>query len=225
MKKIAVAIDGPAGAGKSTVAKALAQRLGYVYLDTGSMYRALTCELLHRGVPVDREEKVCSVVQNLTVEVKNDQEELIVMVDDRDVSVHIRRPEVSACVSQVAAYACVRQHLVKEQQRLAENGGIVMDGRDIGTVVLPHAELKVFLTASVEERARRRLVQWNENHPDEPQTMAQIVQNIQERDRKDTERAISPLRQAEDAILLDTTSLTREETIDTLTAMVKKVTA
>ena len=149
MKKIAVAIDGPAGAGKSTVAKALAKRLGYVYLDTGSMYRALTCELLHRGVPVDREEKVCSVVQNLTVEVKNDQE----------------------------------------------------------------------------ERARRRLVQWNENHPDEPQTMAQIVQNIQERDRKDTERAISPLRQAEDAILLDTTSLTREETIDTLTAMVKKVTA
>ncbi|MDU5530225.1 (d)CMP kinase [Negativicoccus succinicivorans] len=225
MKKIAVAIDGPAGAGKSTVAKALAKRLGYVYLDTGSMYRALTCELLHRGVPVDREEKVCSVVQNLTVEVKNDQEELIVMVNDRDVSAHIRRPEVSACVSQVAAYACVRQHLVKEQQRLAENGGIVMDGRDIGTVVLPHAELKVFLTASVEERARRRLVQWNENHPDEPQTMAQIVQNIQERDRKDTERAISPLRQAEDAILLDTTSLTQEETIDRLTAMVKKVTA
>ena len=225
MKKIAVAIDGPAGAGKSTVAKALAKRLGYVYLDTGSMYRALTCELLHRGVPVDREEKVCSVVQNLTVEVKNDQEELIVMVNDRDVSALIRRPEVSACVSQVAAYACVRQHLVKEQQRLAENGGIVMDGRDIGTVVLPHAELKVFLTASVEERARRRLVQWNENHPDEPQTMAQIVQNIQERDRKDTERAISPLRQAEDAILLDTTSLTREETIDRLTAMVKKVTA
>ena len=225
MKKIAVAIDGPAGAGKSTVAKELAKRLGYVYLDTGSMYRALTCELLHRGVPVDQEEKVCSVVQNLTVELKGDQEEPIVTVNDRDVSAHIRRPEVSACVSQVAAYACVRQHLVKEQQRLAENGGIVMDGRDIGTVVLPHAELKVFLTASVEERARRRLVQWNENHPDEPQTMAQIVQNVQERDRKDTERAISPLRQAEDAILLDTTSLTREETIDRLTAMVKKVTA
>ena len=100
-----------------------------------------------------------------------------------------------------------------------------MDGRDIGTVVLPHAELKVFLTASVEERARRRLVQWNETHPDEPQTMAQIVQNIQERDRKDTERAISPLRPAENAILLDTTCLTREETIDALTAMVKKVTA
>lgn len=225
MKKIAVAIDGPAGAGKSTVAKELAKRLGYVYLDTGSMYRALTCELLHRGVPVDQEEKVCSVVQNLTVELKGDQEESIVTVNDRDVSAHIRRPEVSARVSQVAAYACVRQHLVKEQQRLAENGGIVMDGRDIGTVVLPHAELKVFLTASVEERARRRLVQWNETHPDEPQTMAQIVQNIQERDRKDTERVISPLRQAEDAILLDTTCLTREETIDALTAMVKKVTA
>lgn len=225
MKKIAVAIDGPAGAGKSTVAKELAKRLGYVYLDTGSMYRALTCELLHRGVPVDQEEKVCSVVQNLTVELKGDQEESIVTVNGRDVSAHIRRPEVSARVSQVAAYACVRQHLVKEQQRLAENGGIVMDGRDIGTVVLPHAELKVFLTASVEERARRRLVQWNETHPDEPQTMAQIVQNIQERDRKDTERVISPLRQAEDAILLDTTCLTREETIDALTAMVKKVTA
>lgn len=225
MKKIAVAIDGPAGAGKSTVAKELAKRLGYVYLDTGSMYRALTFELLRRGVPVDQEEKVCSVVQSLTVELKGDQEEPIVAVNDRDVSAHIRRPEVSAHVSQVAAYACVRQHLVKEQQRLAENGGIVMDGRDIGTVVLPHAELKIFLTASVEERARRRLAQWNESHPDEPQTLAQIVQNIQERDRKDTERTISPLRQAEDAVLLDTTCLTREETIDTLTAMVKKVTA
>ena len=146
-------------------------------------------------------------------------------VNDREVTDHIRRPEVSAHVSQVAAYACVRRHLVKEQQRLAENGGIVMDGRDIGTVVLPHAELKIFLTASVEERARRRLAQWNESHPDEPQTLAQIVQNIQERDRKDTERTISPLRQAEDAILLDTTCLTREETIDALTAMVKKVTA
>lgn len=225
MKKIAIAIDGPAGAGKSTVSKALAQRLGYVYLDTGAMYRALTCELLRRGIAPDEEAKVCAAVQNLTVELKNDRDKTIVTVNDRDVTDHIRRPEVSARVSQVAAYGCVRQHLVKEQQRLAENGGIVMDGRDIGTVVLPHAELKVFLTASVEERARRRLAQWNEKHPDEPQTMTQIVQNIQERDRKDTERAISPLRQAEDAILLDTTSLTREETIDALTAMVKKVTA
>ena len=219
MKAITIAIDGPAGAGKSTVAKALAQRLGYIYIDTGAMYRAVTYYLQQQGVPVTDDAGVCKVMPGLSVRIKDGQ----VAVNSTDVTAFLRSDEVSAAVSTVAAYPCVREHLVHEQRVMAARGGVVMDGRDIGTVVLPAAELKVFLTASAEVRARRRWKQNEQAGMPMTGTLADLQAAIVLRDKKDSEREVSPLRKAADARLLDNSELTAEETVERMADWAKQV--
>lgn len=223
-KRIAIAIDGPAGAGKSTMAKLLAERLGYVYVDTGAMYRAVTLYMLEQGISPAAEAAVCAALPAIRLDLTHTSQGDRIAVNDTDVTAAIRTPEVSAAVSQVSSYACVRAFLVKRQREWGAAGGIVMDGRDIGTVVLPEAELKIFLTASVRVRALRRLAQWQQEYPDRPQELAAVEEGIRARDRADSEREISPLRQAEDAVLVNTDELTPEETLARLLALAKKVT-
>ncbi len=219
MKAITIAIDGPAGAGKSTVAAALAERLGYVYIDTGAMYRAVTYELQRTGVILTDAQAVCRAVDGLTVRISGAR----VSVNGGDVTAFLRTKEVSAVVSTVAAYPCVRRLLVQEQRAMAQTGGVVMDGRDIGTVVLPDAQLKVFLTASAEVRARRR---WAQNRKAQALTRAgleELKEAILRRDRQDSEREVSPLRQAGDARLLDNSEMTAAETVGVLADWAEQV--
>ena len=198
-----IAIDGPAGAGKSTVARKVAEALGYLYIDTGAMYRALTLAVLRAGVPVDDPAAVAAVVAGVRVRLEPSPAGNRVFLDGEDVTAAIRTPEVSAAVSQVAAIPEVRRRLVTLQRQLAGGGGVVMDGRDIGTVVLPHADLKVFLTADLEERARRRYLELKAvGHGLD---LEEIRKNLEERDRLDSGRAVSPLRIADDAVIIDTT--------------------
>lgn len=222
-KQIAIAIDGPAGAGKSTMAKLLAERLGYVYVDTGAMYRAVTYYMLQKGIDPVAEDAVCASLPAVQLDMTYTPTGDIISVNGYDVTEEIRTPEVSAAVSQVSSYGCVRSLLVRRQREWGKQGGIVMDGRDIGTVVLPQAELKIFLTASVRVRALRRLAQWEREYPDRPQELAAVEESIRTRDRADSEREISPLRQAEDAVLVDTSDLTPDETVERLLALAKKV--
>lgn len=210
-KQLVIAIDGPAGAGKSTVARKVADALGYLYIDTGAMYRALTLAVLRAGVPVEDAAAVTSVVERCRVDLQPGPNGNRVFLNGEEVTGEIRTLAVSNAVSQVAAIPAVRRHLVTLQRRLAGAGGVVMDGRDIGTVVLPDADLKIFLTASLEERARRRYL--------ETQALGQgtdleeIRKNLEERDRLDAGRAVAPLRIAEDAVVIDTTDWTVEQVV------------
>ncbi len=204
-----IAIDGPAGAGKSTVSRQLAQSLGLLYLDTGAMYRAVTWFVLNSQVSVDDEPGVAELLSQCDIHLVGDGHKASacrVWVNGKDVTQRIRSPEVTAQVSAIAAQPSVREALVKQQRRYGKAGGVVMDGRDIGTHVFPNAELKIFLTASVQERARRR----QQDLKDQGQTMSleQIEQAIHERDMKDSTRAIAPLRQAPDAVEINTDALT-----------------
>jgi len=202
-KRLVVAIDGPAGAGKSTVARQVAEALGYLYIDTGAMYRALTLAVLRAGVAVDDAAAVAAVVDTARVDLEPGPRGNRVLLNGEDVTAAIRLPEVSAAVSQVAAVPAVRERLVALQRHLAQGGGVVMDGRDIGTVVLPQADVKVFLTASLEERARRR---WLETRAcGHGQDLEAVRKNLEERDRLDSSRAVAPLRVADDAVIIDTT--------------------
>ena len=208
MKKLSIAIDGPAGAGKSSVSKILAARLGYAYLDTGAMYRAVTYEALERKL--DKPEDIVSMTEKLDMEVRPDKDVMHVIVDGKDVTPYIRTPEVSGHVSEVSAIGGVRTAMVAIQRKQAEKGGIVLDGRDIGTTVLPKADVKIFLTASVHTRAVRRFKELTEGHPE--MTMEDVEKEISRRDYLDSHREISPLKQAEDAVLLDNGDLTLEGT-------------
>jgi len=202
-KRLVIAIDGPAGAGKSTVARKVAAALGYLYIDTGAMYRALTLAVLRAGVPVDDPAAVAAAVAGVRIRLEPSPAGNRVFLDEEDVTAAIRSPEVSAAVSQVAAIPEVRRRLVTLQRQLAAEGGVVMDGRDIGTVVLPHADLKVFLTADLEERVRRRYLELQA--AGHGLDLEEIRSNLEERDRLDTGRAVSPLRIADDAVIIDTT--------------------
>lgn len=202
MKKI-IAVDGPAGAGKSTVSKICAARLGYTYIDTGAMYRAVGLKVLQSDKSVEE------VTRDIDIKL---DEAARVFLDGAEVTKKIRTPEVSRAASDVAKFGVVRKKLTQLQREMAIQGKVIMDGRDIGTQVLPNADLKIFLTATVEERARRRLEELKAKGIETD--FAQIVQEISLRDKQDSEREIAPLAQAEDAILLDSTNLTIEQVVE-----------
>ncbi len=216
MGKIRVAIDGPAGAGKSTAAKLLAEKVGYRYIDTGAMYRALTLLVLRNDIPWDDEESIVRLFDSYKIEQKGET----TLINGEDVSTEIRTNKVSRAVSVICRHRLVRERMVELQRRLADGGGIVMDGRDIGTVVLPDAELKIFLTASERERALRRMRDLEAMG--KPLPLDEVLQNIKNRDKLDSTRMIAPLRQAEDAIVIDNTDLPIEEEIDILARMVRE---
>ncbi|MDG6110630.1 (d)CMP kinase [Lactococcus formosensis] len=207
MIKLQIAVDGPASSGKSTVAKIVAQNLGIIYLDTGAMYRAATLVALQNKT--EDPQKIIDVIKKKPIFFKNTADGQLVFLGTEDITKIIRTNEITQNVSKISALAQVREFLVAEQQRIADEGGIIMDGRDIGTVVLPHADLKIFLVASVDERAERR---YKENlQKNIPTDLEDLKVEIAERDRKDSTRAISPLKQAEDAILLDSTGKTIDQ--------------
>ncbi|MGG2074692.1 (d)CMP kinase [Lysinibacillus irui] len=208
-KNIQIAIDGPAGAGKSTIAKIVAEALGFTYIDTGAMYRAVTYKAMQQNIHLDDEAKLAEMLMTSTIELKPSPQGQLVFLDGRNVSAEIRSNEVTSSVSQVAAHAKVRELLVAQQQKLAANGGVVMDGRDIATHVLKDAELKIFMSATVEERARRRLIDNQKRGIDS--SLEKLQEEIALRDKKDSEREASPLTQAEDAIFLDTTALSIDD--------------
>lgn len=211
-KKISIAIDGPAAAGKSTVAKIVAQKLSYLYIDTGAMYRALTWKALKHHVDVENEMNLSELLENTTIELVQGTTGQLVYVDKLDVTKDVRMPDVTRNVSAVSKHESVRKEMVKRQQMLAQNGGVVMDGRDIGTHVLPQAEVKVFLLASVEERAQRR---YEENIAKGIETnLEDLKVEIARRDKLDSEREIAPLKKADDAIEIDTTSLSINQVVD-----------
>ncbi|MGN4125788.1 (d)CMP kinase [Lysinibacillus sphaericus] len=204
-KNIQIAIDGPAGAGKSTIAKIVAESLGFTYIDTGAMYRAVTYKAMQQNIHLDDEAKLAEMLAASTIDLMPSAQGQLVYLDGENVSAEIRSNEVTSSVSQVAAHAKVRELLVAQQQKLAANGGVVMDGRDIATHVLKTAELKIFMSATVEERARRRFID-NEKRGIES-SIEKLQEEIALRDKMDSEREASPLIQAEDAIFLDTTEL------------------
>ncbi|KXT62188.1 (d)CMP kinase [Lactococcus sp. DD01] len=207
MIKLQIAVDGPASSGKSTVAKIVAQNLGIIYLDTGAMYRAATLVALQNKT--EDPQKIIDVIKKKPIFFKNTADGQLVFLGTEDITKIIRTNEVTQNVSKISALAPVREFLVAEQQRIADEGGIIMDGRDIGTVVLPHADLKIFLVASVDERAERR---YKENlQKNIPTDLEKLKVEIAERDRKDSTRAVSPLKQAENAILLDSTGKTIDQ--------------
>lgn len=206
MKNIKIAIDGPASSGKSTVAKILATIYGFIYTDTGAMYRSVTYLALKENVAFDDEQGLVGLIRQHELSFKKVADGQLVFIDGADVSEAIRQPDVTNNVSEVAAHEAVRKELVAQQQEIAKNGGVVMDGRDIGTAVLPDAEVKIFLVASVQERAERR---YKENQAKGITTdLATLQQEIDQRDLLDSTREISPLKQASDAIRVDTTGLT-----------------
>lgn len=219
MKKIVVAIDGPAGAGKSTIAKLAAEKLGYAYIDTGAMYRSVAWKFLQTGKLFD-EDFISGLSKTMLIDFKPSTKINRVFVDGTEVTDAIRTPEVTAIVSRVAAIGAVREAMVDQQRRMGEAGGVLMDGRDIGTVVFPNAQLKIFLTASVEERARRRYAEMVAKG--QQVDLQQLQADIAERDKQDSERAISPLRQAEDALLLDTSDMGISEVTERILQLVQE---
>ncbi|AKP47603.1 MULTISPECIES: (d)CMP kinase [Bacillus] len=220
VKEIQIAIDGPAAAGKSTVAKLVAKKLSYLYIDTGAMYRALTYKALKLGADLEDEQALAEILNNTNIELIQGNAAQHVLLDGTDVTDEIRSHEVTKHVSTVSKHPLVRKEMVERQRELAQKGGIVMDGRDIGTHVLPNAEVKIFLVATVEERAKRRhqenLAKGFESD------LAQLMKEIALRDKMDSEREASPLKKADDAIELDTTSLSIEEVVDHIMELVKE---
>ncbi|MFV0560868.1 MAG: (d)CMP kinase [Enterococcus sp.] len=214
MKKISIAIDGPASSGKSTVAKILAKEFNFIYTDTGAMYRAATYLALKHKLALSDEEKIVELIKEYPISFQQTDTVQKVFVADEEVTNVIREPEVTKSVSEVSAHAKVRQQLVALQQEIGERGGVVMDGRDIGTAVLPNAEVKIFLVASVTERAERR---YKENLEKGITTdLETLTKEIEHRDYLDSTREVSPLRQAEDAIKIDTTGKSIPEVVQAI---------
>lgn len=217
-KKISIAIDGPAAAGKSTVAKIAAEKLSYIYIDTGAMYRALTLKALCQNVNLQDEDILLEILQQTKISLFPGEKGQLVFLDEKEVTDEIRTAQVSNSVSFVAKHPLVRKEMVARQKILASGGGVVMDGRDIGTHVLPNAEVKIFLRASVEERALRR---HNENIlKNFPSDLEKLKEEIALRDKIDTERETAPLKKADDAIELDTTSLTIDQVVEKIMSYV-----
>ena len=218
--RIKIAIDGPAASGKSTTAREVARRLGYLYIDSGAMYRAVTRKALDSGIPTDDDDRVADISDTILIEFRPNEQVTEIYVDGRDVSATIRLPEVTRAINPVAANRRVRENLVRMQKALGRNGGVVMDGRDITTVVFPDAELKVFMKASPEERARRRLRELADRNI--PADYEAVLEDIKIRDHADVSRQHGPLRQADDAVIIDTTRLTFEEQVVQICDLAKK---
>lgn len=222
-KMFNVAIDGPAGAGKSTVARKVADRLGFVYIDTGAMYRAVAWKCMRSGLGPEKKDEIVRVAEHLNIELVPCSDGQQVLVNGEDVTGLIRENEVSRNVSEYARIPEIRRILVKKQKRMAASKGVVMDGRDIATHVLPDAEVKIFLTASVKKRAERRLREIREK--DASATLEQLIREIEQRDRIDREREVSPLVVAEDAVVLDTSDLTVEEVVGKILHLCRQITS
>ena len=215
-----IAIDGPAGAGKSTVAQQVAGKLGYLYIDTGAMYRALAWAVHHNQLPVQNEAEVSRLLRDNVIRLERDRGEQRVYWNETDVTGLIRTPEVSEYASIVASYPSVREQMLKLQRKLAEEGNVVMDGRDIGTHVLPDADVKIFLTASVQERALRRWKELRAKGSDAQ--LSEMEKEIAERDHRDMHREVAPLRQAADAVLVDTTGITIDQVVERILQICKQ---
>lgn len=216
-----IAIDGPASAGKSTIAKRVAKELGFIYCDTGAMYRTVTYMAIKDQLGFGDEAAIMQHLVNMTIRFEPGDPEQRVLMNDEDVTLAIREPDVTNNVSQVSALPKVRTELVKRQRDIAASSNIVMDGRDIGTTVLPNAEVKIYMVASVAERAKRRYKENIQKGIETP--LATLEQEIAERDRKDSHRAVSPLRQASDAIRIDTTSMTIDEVVERILSLIGQV--
>ena len=215
-----IAIDGPAGAGKSTAAKLAAKELGFIYVDTGAMYRTIALYLLRSGTDIEEESALQAALEDIDVRISYEQGVQHMILNGEDVSGLIRTPEVSDMASRSSARPAVRKKLLDLQRQLAAREDVLMDGRDIGTAILPKADLKIFLTASVAERARRRFLEMKEKG--EACSEEEIRREIEERDYRDMHREISPLVQAEDAVLLDTSDMTLEQVVERITALAKE---
>lgn len=217
MKNINIAIDGPAGAGKSTIAKMVSAKLGYIYVDTGALYRTIALFITENDIP---DEDIETSLEKADVSLRFIDGAQRVFLGDRDVSDLIRTPEISMAASRTSAIPAVRKYLFGTQQKIAAENNVIMDGRDIGTVVLPNADVKIFLTASAEERANRRFKELSEK-PNCP-CYEEILSDIIERDRQDMTREVSPLKQAEDAVLVDTTELNLEESAEAIIKVINE---
>ena len=218
--KIAVAVDGPAGAGKSSISKIVAKKLGYLYIDTGAMYRSVTWAVLHNHIDVNNQKAVEALLPELDLTMEASDDSCKVFIAGQDVTDFIRTPQVNNAVSIVASYKGVRQYLVERQRLMAEAGGVILDGRDIGSVVLPNAELKIYLTASVEARAMRRYLEVKGTVNEQP--LEDIKDSVMQRDDMDKNRKESPLIQVEDAVLVDSSEMTFDETVKHILHLVQE---
>lgn len=219
-EKLIIAIDGPAGSGKSTTAKLMAKKLGYLYIDTGAMYRAVTLYAIKNNL-LDDEKKIIDLAKQLDIELKFEDGQTKVSVDGKDVTEEIRSLEVNQNVSPVSRIEGVRKILVQKQKEMGKNGGVVMEGRDITTVVFPNADVKIYLTASIDERARRRALEFAQKG--QQVDIEQVKQNILDRDRIDSSRDVSPLTKSPDAIEIDTSNLSIEQQVEQILEEAKKV--
>ena len=215
-----IAVDGPSGAGKSTLCRALAKKLQYIYVDTGAMYRAIALYALQNKVPVDRDDLLTPMLREIQLDLRYENGEQHVLLCGKDVSGEIRTPEVSMATSAISKFPAVRSFLLESQRTLAKKGNVIMDGRDIGTVVLPEAELKIFLTASPETRARRRYEELRLRG----QTVAYnaVLADVVRRDEQDSHRALAPLKPADDAVLVDTSEDTFDQAFAKLLKLIQK---
>ena len=221
MKMVSIAIDGPSGAGKSTLARSAAAELGYLYVDTGAIYRTIGYYAHANHIDPKDEQAVASALPQVRVELTYGDDGLQhMLLNGQDVTKEIRLPEISLCASAVSAHPGVRAFLLEMQRELARTHNVIMDGRDIGTVVLPDADVKIFLTAAPEARARRRMLELEQRGTPEP--YEKILKEIEQRDWDDSHRATAPLRQAEDAVLLDTTELNFEESREALLKLIRE---
>lgn len=218
-RNYAIAIDGPAGAGKSTIAKRVAKDLGFVYLDTGAIYRTVGYHMDLMGIGPKDKDGVNRLLGDVNIEIRYTEDGLQHMIlNGADVTGEIRTPEMSKIASTISALPCVRDFLLETQRDVARKNCVIMDGRDIGTVVLPYADVKIYLTASAEVRAKRRLLELQEKGSKD--SFEKVLREIIQRDEQDMNRAVAPLKQAEDAVLVDTSELTLEESVDAIKAIV-----
>ena len=217
MKKISIAIDGPSAAGKSSIAKIVAKKLDYIYIDTGAMYRCVGYYCLQNNIDLNNETAVSAALKNIKITMDSDNH---VYLNDYDVSNQIRQDEISMSASLVSSYQDVREFLVKQQRQMANVGGVILDGRDIGTVVLPDAKLKIYQNASVETRAKRRYLENKQRGL--AADLETIKKDIEQRDYQDMNRKISPLKKADDAIALDTSNLSIDEVVNEVLKLAKQ---